>query len=42
MADWFTVPLLNAENGQPPKRMGLIHISIAPYGYSARRTAATS
>ncbi|HWW48534.1 MAG TPA: CaiB/BaiF CoA-transferase family protein [Xanthobacteraceae bacterium] len=32
MADWLTVPLLNAENGQPPKRMGLAHPSIAPYG----------
>ena len=32
MADWLTVPLLNAENGQPPKRMGLAHTSIAPYG----------
>jgi formyl-CoA transferase len=32
MADWCTVPLLNAEAGQPPKRMGLAHPSIAPYG----------
>ncbi|MBR0967346.1 CaiB/BaiF CoA transferase family protein [Tardiphaga sp. 538_B7_N1_4] len=32
MADWLTVPLLNAENGHPPKRMGLAHTSIAPYG----------
>ena len=32
MADWLTVPLLNAENGQPPRRMGLAHPSIAPYG----------
>jgi itaconate CoA-transferase len=32
MADWLTVPLLNAEAGQPPKRMGLAHPSIAPYG----------
>jgi crotonobetainyl-CoA:carnitine CoA-transferase CaiB-like acyl-CoA transferase len=32
MADWLTVPLLNAENGQEPKRMGLAHTSIAPYG----------
>lgn len=32
MADWLTVPLLNAENGNPPKRMGLAHPSVAPYG----------
>ncbi|MFB9268634.1 CaiB/BaiF CoA transferase family protein [Bradyrhizobium erythrophlei] len=32
MADWLTVPLLNAENGKPPQRIGLAHPSIAPYG----------
>src|SRR3982751_6326672 len=32
MADWLTVPLLNAEDGKPPQRMGLAHPSIAPYG----------
>src|SRR6201986_3323747 len=32
MADWLAVPLLNAEAGHPPKRMGLAHPSIAPYG----------
>lgn len=32
MADWLTVPLLNAEAGQPPGRNGLRHPSIAPYG----------
>jgi formyl-CoA transferase len=32
MADWLTVPLLNSEDGNPPKRMGLAHPSIAPYG----------
>src|SRR5690242_2306350 len=32
MADWCTVPLLNSEAGNPPKRMGLAHPSIAPYG----------
>jgi itaconate CoA-transferase len=32
MADWLTVPLLNAEAGRPPKRIGLAHPSIAPYG----------
>jgi formyl-CoA transferase len=32
MADWLSVPLLNAEAGNPPRRMGLAHPSIAPYG----------
>src|ERR1043166_1499435 len=32
MADWLTVPLLNAEAGNPPQRIGLAHPSIAPYG----------
>jgi len=32
MADWMTVPLLMAEDGKPPQRMGLAHPSIAPYG----------
>jgi formyl-CoA transferase len=32
MADWLTVPLLNAEAGNSPQRMGLAHPSIAPYG----------
>ena len=32
MADWLAVPLLNAEAGTPPKRIGLAHTSIAPYG----------
>jgi formyl-CoA transferase len=32
MADWLNVPLLNAEAGNSPKRMGLAHPSIAPYG----------
>ena len=32
MADWLTVPLLNHEGGKPPKRIGLAHPSIAPYG----------
>ena len=32
MADWLTVPLLNHEGGQSPKRVGLAHPSIAPYG----------
>ena len=32
MADWLAVPLLNSEAGNPPKRIGLAHTSIAPYG----------
>jgi itaconate CoA-transferase len=32
MADWMAVPLLQYEGGAPPKRMGLAHTSIAPYG----------
>src|SRR6202521_2775538 len=32
MADWMTVPLLQHEGGMPPKRLGLAHPSIAPYG----------
>ena len=33
MADWMTVPLLQAEgSGENPPRMGLRHPSIAPYG----------
>ena len=32
MADWMTVPLLQEEAGAPPRRMGLAHTSISPYG----------
>jgi itaconate CoA-transferase len=32
MADWMAVPLMQYEGGQPPRRMGLAHTSIAPYG----------
>ncbi len=32
MADWLTVPLLQAEAGTAPMRIGLAHPSIAPYG----------
>ena len=32
MADWLTVPLLHQEAGKPPKRLGLAHPSISPYG----------
>ena len=32
MAEWMTVPLLQHEGGQSPKRLGLAHPSISPYG----------
>jgi formyl-CoA transferase len=32
MAEWMTVPLLNQEGGNPFKRIGLAHPTIAPYG----------
>jgi len=32
MADWLAVPLLNHEGGKPPRRIGLAHPSVAPYG----------
>ncbi len=32
MADWLAVPLLQEEGGKSPKRLGLAHPSIAPYG----------
>jgi itaconate CoA-transferase len=32
MADWMATPLLQHEGGKPPKRVGLAHTSIAPYG----------
>ena len=32
MADWMTVPLLQHEGGKTPKRVGLAHPTIAPYG----------
>lgn len=35
MADWLTVPLLHHEAGTSPKRLGLAHPSIAPYGVFA-------
>ena len=31
MAEWMTVPLLNEEHGNPFKRIGLAHPTIAPY-----------
>jgi itaconate CoA-transferase len=32
MADWMATPLIQHEGGMPPKRIGLAHTSIAPYG----------
>lgn len=32
MAEWMSVPLLQGEHGFPPKRSGLSHVSISPYG----------
>jgi itaconate CoA-transferase len=32
MADWMAVPLLQHEGGRTPKRVGIAHPSIAPYG----------
>ncbi len=32
MADWMAVPLLQEEAGVPPRRIGLAHTSISPYG----------
>jgi itaconate CoA-transferase len=32
IADWMAVPLLQHEGGSPPRRVGLAHTSIAPYG----------
>ncbi|MCR9255774.1 MAG: CoA transferase [Alphaproteobacteria bacterium] len=40
MADWLTVPLLNHEGGKSPRRVGLAHPSIAPYGIFQPKTGA--
>ena len=40
MAEWMTVPLLQYEGGAPPKRVGLAHPSIAPYGVFKTRDGA--
>jgi itaconate CoA-transferase len=40
MADWLTVPLLHAEAGRSPRRLGLAHPSIAPYGVFTSRDGA--
>ncbi len=40
VADLVTVPLLQHEGGKPPRRMGLAHASIAPYGVFRTRDGA--
>ena len=40
MADWMTVPLLHHEGGSSPRRLGLSHPSIAPYGVFKTRDGA--
>lgn len=40
MAEWLTVPLLHAQAGRSPRRMGLAHPSIAPYGVFSSRDGA--
>src|SRR5262245_17429781 len=40
MAEWMTVPLLQYEGGPPPKRIGLAHPSISPYGVFKTRDGA--
>ena len=40
MADWMTTPLLQHEGGVPPKRIGLAHTSISPYGVFKSRDGA--
>ena len=40
MAEWMTVPLLQHEGGSPPKRIGLAHPSISPYGVFKTRDGA--
>ncbi len=40
MAEWMTIPLLNEEGGNPFKRSGLAHPTIAPYGVFKTRDGA--
>ena len=35
MMEWMAVPMLYAEHGAPPKRVGLTHPTVAPYGVFA-------
>jgi itaconate CoA-transferase len=40
MADWMAVPLMQQEAGAPPRRIGLAHTSISPYGTFRSRDGA--
>jgi formyl-CoA transferase len=40
MAEWMTIPLLNQEGGNPFRRVGLAHPTIAPYGVFKSRDGA--
>ena len=40
VADFMTVPLLQHEGGEPPKRLGLVHPTISPYGVFRTRDGA--
>ena len=37
IVEWMAVPFLHAAHGRPPKRVGLAHPSIAPYGVFSSR-----
>ena len=37
MAEWMTVPLLQAGGGRPPQRIGFSHPTVAPYGVFATK-----
>ena len=37
IVDWMAVPFLHAQSGAPPRRVGLAHPSIAPYGVFVTR-----
>ncbi|OSP54208.1 CaiB/BaiF CoA-transferase family protein [Pseudoruegeria sp. SK021] len=37
MAEWMTVPLLNHESGNSPRRVGMAHPSISPYSAFATK-----
>jgi formyl-CoA transferase len=40
IADWMATPLMQQEGGKPPRRVGLAHTSIAPYGVFKSRDGA--
>jgi itaconate CoA-transferase len=39
MMEWMAIPMLYTEYGAPPKRIGLSHPTVAPYGVFATRDA---